>query len=203
MVLNEIHKIRKLIYELSPKSPGVQELISQIDTNPEIIQFLGFHDKSNLIEYINDAEYEEFHQLKSEIESYFEEKKKNFLDELPELERTVQYLNREEGIDISVDDIFNAFINSKEIILKKDIWSKLENTESNKIKKGEINKVKDIAKRYNKTDPMIIKKALGRENYKRPLILKFNNRYYLVAGNTRLSTAAALGIEPKVFLANI
>jgi hypothetical protein len=33
--------------------------------------------------------------------------------------------------------------------------------------------------------------------------LKFGDRYHLVAGNTRLSTAAALGMTPKVLIGEI
>jgi hypothetical protein len=40
-------------------------------------------------------------------------------------------------------------------------------------------------------------------DYHRPMILKFGDRYYLVAGNTRLSTAAALGIRPIVLIGEI
>jgi hypothetical protein len=39
--------------------------------------------------------------------------------------------------------------------------------------------------------------------YRRPLIAKFGDRYHLVAGNTRLCTAAALGIRPMVIIADI
>jgi hypothetical protein len=35
------------------------------------------------------------------------------------------------------------------------------------------------------------------------MILQFDDRYHLVAGNTRLSTAAALGITPKVLIGKI
>jgi hypothetical protein len=35
------------------------------------------------------------------------------------------------------------------------------------------------------------------------MILKFEDRYYLVAGNTRLSTAAALGMTPTVLIGEL
>jgi len=46
-------------------------------------------------------------------------------------------------------------------------------------------------------------KKLIRGEYDRPLILKFGDRYHLVAGNTRLSTAAALGIIPIVLIGEL
>jgi hypothetical protein len=79
----------------------------------------------------------------------------------------------------------------------------LENTESNEIEKNDTETVMRIAKMYRKTNPKILARAIKRGNYKRPLIVKFGERYHLVAGNTRLCTAAALGVNPKVFIADI
>jgi hypothetical protein len=79
----------------------------------------------------------------------------------------------------------------------------LENTECNTIKKGEMKKVIALAKKYNKQNPLELKKALESGDYKRPLILKFGDRYHLVAGNTRLCTAMAMGIKPKVLIGEI
>lgn len=130
--------------------------------------------------------------------------KYNFIDnEMDEIERVVQDLSRNEGIDISVKDVVKAFKNASEIQIPDEIWGKLENTESNHIKMGDIDKVKEIAKKYNKSNPMKLGKALKSGVYDRPLILKFGDRYHLVAGNTRLSTAAALGITPVVLIGEI
>jgi len=123
--------------------------------------------------------------------------------EMDELQRAVQDLSRDENIEISVEQLINAFNNSKEETLTNDIWGKLENTESNEIQKGDTNTVMKIAKMYNKTSPKILAKAIMKGEYNRPLILKLGDRYILVAGNTRLSTAAAIGVSPKVFIARI
>jgi hypothetical protein len=93
--------------------------------------------------------------------------------------------------------------NSKETTLTDKVWSKLENTESNEIKKGEMDKVEELAKKYNKTSPKTLATALKNGDYRPPIILKFGNRYHLVAGNTRLCTAAALGINPKVIIGEL
>ena len=61
-----------------------------------------------------------------------EEKKKHRPDiqgEIEELQRVTQYLNRDEGLDITVNDLVNAFQKSKEITLDNETWSQLENTE--------------------------------------------------------------------------
>ena len=135
-----------------------------------------------------------------------EEKKKHRPDiqgEIEELQRVTQYLNRDEGLDITVNDLVNAFQKSKEITLDNETWSQLENTESNEIEKGNFDAVMDIAKKYNKSNPKKLAEKLKSGDYNRPLIVKFGDRYHVVAGNTRLSTSAALGLNPKVFIATI
>ena len=124
-------------------------------------------------------------------------------NEMDELQRLSQDLSRDEGIDISVDDMVNAFNKSKEQTLIDEVWKKLENTESNEIGKDNWKAVFGVAKRYNKTDPNKLKKSIQKGDYKRPLILNLNGRYILVAGNTRLCTASAMGVNPKVFIAKI
>ena len=68
---------------------------------------------------------------------------------------------------------------------------------------GELKKVLDLDKKYKKQDPKRLKTALLSGDYRRPLILQLGNRYHLVAGNTRLSTAAALGMTPKVIIGKL
>ncbi len=123
--------------------------------------------------------------------------------EIEELQRTSQELSRDEGIEVSVDELVNAFEESEEETLTPNIWKRLENTESKKILKGDIEAVEKIAKKYDKTSPKILVRELKSGDYERPLILNLNGRYILVAGNTRLCTAKALGMYPKVFIANI
>lgn len=135
---------------------------------------------------------------------YEGKKGKNHLEkEMDEFERVVQDLSRDEGIDISVKDVIRAFRDAEETVIPSEVWGRLENTESNQIKKGEMDKVKELAKRYNKSNPIKLAKKLISGEYDRPLILKFGDRYHLVAGNTRLSTAAALGIRPIVLIGEI
>jgi hypothetical protein len=129
-------------------------------------------------------------------------KKDPINDEIEEIERTVEDLSRK-GIETSVDDVVDAFRNGVEIEIPFKVWGKLENTHSNQIKMGEMDKVRKIAKEFNKTNPTKLAKALMGGNYDRPMILKFGDRYYLVAGNTRLSTAAALGMTPMVLIGEI
>lgn len=123
--------------------------------------------------------------------------------EMDELERVSQDLSREEGVDISVNTLIKKFKKANEVTLSDKIWDNLENTESNEIVKGDIDTVKKIAKKYNKTNPDILVKSIKNDTYKRPLILNFDGRYHLIAGNTRLCTAKAIGVNPKVFIIKI
>jgi hypothetical protein len=129
--------------------------------------------------------------------------KPNIEGEMDEFQRMSQDLRRDEKIDISVKELVRAFEGLKEQTLTDDVWPKLENTESNEIEKGDIEAVNDIAKMYNKTNPKKLIKAIKSGDYSRPLILKLNDRYILIAGNTRLCTAAAMGVNPKVFIGEI
>jgi len=204
MNLNEqISRIRGLIYELAPQSSGVQEFIAQVQEKPELLKHMNFRNMENLLDYIDNANYEEFSQLRDEVNHFINRRKKYFQSEIDEFERAAQDLSRDEGIEISVNQLLDAFEKAKEVKIPDDVWGRLENTESNQIKKGEINKVIALAKQYNKQNPKELKKALLSGDYRRPLILKFGDRYHLVAGNTRLCTAAALGIQPQVLIGEI
>jgi hypothetical protein len=131
------------------------------------------------------------------------EKNNSIYDEIEEIERTVEDLSRNYGIDTSVDEIVTALKNANEIEIPYQVWARLENTHSNLIRVGEMDKVKEIAKEFDKANPLKLAKDLKKGVYNRPLILKFEDRYYLIAGNTRLSTAAALGMTPFVIIGEI
>ena len=132
-----------------------------------------------------------------------EDKKEYFKDEMDEIERAAQDLSRDNTYETSVKEILDVFKKAKETKLNDKVWKKLENTESNQIKKGEMDKVIDLAKKYNKSSPLKLKDAILSGEYRPPLILKFGDRYHLVAGNTRLCTAAALGKNPKVIIGEL
>lgn len=198
----EVSRIKQLIFELSPKTAGVEEFLKFVKNKPELIRHLLFNSFEDLEYYILDSTYEDFVELQNEVDEFYKNKKESINNEIDEIQRASQDLSRNEGIEVSVDKLVKLFHNVDEVILNDDVWKKLENTESNEIMKGEMKKVEDIAKKYNKTPPSKLKKALLKNKYDRPLIIKFGDRYHLVAGNTRLSTAAALGFRPNVLIAD-
>ena len=132
-----------------------------------------------------------------------EEKKEYFQDEMDEIERAAQDLSRDDKYETSVKEILNVFKKSRETKLDDKVWKKLENTESNEIEKGDMRKVVKLAKKYNKSSPLKLKDAIMSGDYRPPLILKFGDRYHLVAGTTRLCTAAAMGVNPKVIIGEL
>ncbi len=129
--------------------------------------------------------------------------KPNVKGEMDEVKRVSQYLTRHENFSVSVDDVKQSLNQSNETTLDDKLWSKLENTESNKISKGEFFKVLMISKHYNKSNPYKLKLKLANDEYERPMIVKFGNRYHVVSGNTRLCTAASMGMNPKVFIGDL
>lgn len=192
-----------IINEISPKSSGVQEFLNFIKHHSEYITQLGFRNYDRLEDYVYTGSYDEFSDLQDELEVILNKKDDYIKNEMDEIQRAVQDLSRDGELETTVEDVIEAFTKAKEVIIPKDVWSKLENTESNEIKKGEIKKAEEVAKKYNKTPPSVLKKALQKNEYNPPLILKFGDRYHLVAGNTRLCTAAALGLKPRVIIASI
>ena len=154
MNLNEqISRIRGLIYELAPHSSGVQEFIALVKDKPELLKHLHFKIMDDLLEYIDNADYEDFTELRDEVNHFIERRQKYFKSEMDEFERAAQDLSRDGSLDVSVDQLLDAFERAKEVKLPKDVWMKLENTESNEIQKGDTTAVMKIAKMYNKTSP--------------------------------------------------
>lgn len=201
MMYGEVNE--SIINEISPKSNGVNQFLEFMKNNPEYMTQLGFKTYKWIQDYIESASYDEFIQLQDEIEEILKKKDEYIGNEMDEIERAVQDLSRDGDLETTVQDVVDAFTKAKEVVIPKDVWSKLENTESNKVKKGDFKKVDSIAKQYNKTLPSELKKALSKGDYNPPLILKFGDRYHLVAGNTRLCTAAAMGMKPRVIIAEL
>jgi uncharacterized membrane-anchored protein YjiN (DUF445 family) len=90
--------------------------------------------------------------------------------EIDEIQRFSQELSRDEGIEVSVDEVIKSLKKSEEQLLTNDIWSVLENTESNEVEEGDWKTVEKIAREYKKTSPKVLKKEIESGEYKRPLI---------------------------------
>jgi cytidyltransferase-like protein len=110
-----------------------------------------------------------------------------------EIERTAEEFN------IPIPDVRYAFQAGSMAVLSDDIWSKLENSDS-----YEVNSLDDaikLATGYNKDFDSTLAAIKADKTIDPPMVLNYDkNKYYLVAGNTRLMFYKALGKIPKVLL---
>jgi cytidyltransferase-like protein len=111
-----------------------------------------------------------------------------------EIERTAQDFN------IPIPDVRYAFQAGSMAVLSDDIWSKLENSDS-----YDVNSLEDaikLAKEYGKNwKPTLDAIKNDDAVVSPPMVLNYNkDKYYLVAGNTRLMFYKALGKIPKVLM---
>lgn len=70
------NQLNKLINELSPKSSGVEEFIEKIKETPGVLKHLGFSSIKSLKDFITDNDYEDFQELKDDLESFLKKTKK-------------------------------------------------------------------------------------------------------------------------------
>jgi len=142
-------------------------------------------------------------KLRGHTSKGINESRKEIKKEQDDIERAVQYLNRIPNFDVSYDDIVKEIKRSTPTKITDEIWGDLQNTESNQIQFGDFNSVFNLSNKYNKSNPLKLKKKIEQNEYKYPIIVRFNDQYYLVSGNTRLCTAAAMGEYLDVIIADI
>ncbi len=123
-------------------------------------------------------------------------------------------IKKERGEFERVAHIFNVdadtlmFLAQDEGVLQplmEDMWEQLDNTDSNTFKHSDQdvwNKVRDCSEVQEvKRDWEGLKRKMqNKETLDAPIIFKYGDRYHLIAGNTRLMVARALGIIPTVLL---
>ena len=114
-----------------------------------------------------------------------------------EIERTAQEFN------FPIPDIRYAFQAGSMVVLTDDIWSKLKNSDS-----YEVNSLDDaikLAKKYGKNwKPTLDAIKDGDAVVSPPMVLNYGqDKYYLVAGNTRLMFYKALNKIPKVLMGTL
>lgn len=89
--------------------------------------------------------------------------------------------------------------------LTEEIWEKLENTDSNTFNQKDTDawdKIKECCEAQDQPrDWQKFKKLEGQGiAVDAPIILKYEDHYHKVAGNTRLMVARALGITPQALM---
>jgi cytidyltransferase-like protein len=111
-----------------------------------------------------------------------------------EIERTAQDFN------IPIPDVRYAFQAGSMVVLSDDIWSKLENSDSYSV--NSLDDAIKLAKKYGKNwKPTLDAIKDDDAVVTPPMVLNYDkNKYYLVAGNTRLMFYKALNKIPKVLM---
>jgi hypothetical protein len=139
----------------------------------------------NLGQYIANIILEEQDPSPSRYQSLIQSK-------LSELNHTSEIFN------VKVDDLQYAFETGNEVLLSDNIWSKLENTNSYKIKS-----LKQIDKLVKNWKP-IFNAIKNEEQLPLPMVLEYGEgKYYLVASNTQLMIYRALEIKPTVLIGTL
>lgn len=116
--------------------------------------------------------------------------------ELPEWKEEIGEFQRY-NIDLSL--LKEIFDNTKNLTpLSDKMWSELDNTESYEI--TSLEQATEYANKYGKDIKSILKAIKENTPLPAPIIMKLNGSYDLVAGNTRLMVAKALGITPEVLI---
>lgn len=90
------------------------------------------------------------------------------------------------------------------VTLAEDLWSKLENTDSYDIPKGDFEMVKYHAVEGNPNAPRdweTLKSKMEKgDQIDAPIVCEKGGKLHLVSGNTRLMVARTLGIVPQILL---
>ena len=116
-----------------------------------------------------------------------------------EIERVAEYF----GVDKQIlHDIIHLQARNGEIVpLTVDLWTALENTDSNTIEVGDW---ASVAEHSSGRDWISLRdKLLSGIPLDAPVIVKVGNILHLVSGNTRLMVARAAGVIPHVLLVEV
>ena len=148
-------------------------------------------------------EYDKRKNLRMSHDTRLRESKKDAKKEDDEIQRAVQDLSRLHNFNTSVSELTRGIVDSSPQPLSSEIWGVLENTESNEIEEGDFDTVFRLAQRYGKSNPLKLIKKFKEGSYNPPIIVRYDDNYRLVAGNTRLCTASALGITPEVLIIDL
>ena len=93
--------------------------------------------------------------------------------------------------------------NGELVDLDEDMWSNLENTDSNRFLPGGLEAAHRFAAEVGRDSHNLLHKIEAGEALDAPIIMQIGDIYHLVAGNTRLMVARAKGVTPKVLLFSV
>lgn len=117
-------------------------------------------------------------------------------EDMGELKRVAETFN------LNIEDLLESAEAGDLLDLNEDIWSQLDNTDSNEVSEGDWTKVAYLSEQQD--EPRDWKRLKNRletgQELDAPIVLKQNDEYHLVSGNTRLMVARASGKTPKILL---
>lgn len=129
----------------------------------------------------------------------------NLKDQVGEIERVAQLYAPQNEHDFR-ENFLEASKQGQLVDLTEDLWSKLENTDSYDIKSGDWEKIEEyinfsnIENGSNRDWNDLKQKIEQGQQVDAPIILKYDDTFHLVSGNTRLMVSRALGKTPKVLI---
>lgn len=131
--------------------------------------------------------------------------KVSFDSEISEMRRIAEHFTpdkdttRKQAVDGNLKYLRQHYTKSVPAILTNQIWSKLGNTDSwNTRTLSDVNKaILDNSKTSGMRDSTSIVMEYMSGVVRCPIVLQTEDGYTLIAGNTRLMVAKALGVIPK------
>ena len=124
-----------------------------------------------------------------------------------EIERVSLEVFQEQDTNKFFSQFLKASKEAKLIEISEDMWQQLENTDSFEISSQDWDTVRIHAEDEHPDHPRDWKyyKTIYEQGgtVETPTVVKRDDRLHLVAGNTRLMVARALGIKPKVLLVEL
>lgn len=101
----------------------------------------------------------------------------------------------------NINDYKNSLKNAKVIKATDSFMDKVEHATSI----DDIDELTDMVHSYKRPRDInrIINGFNNNDKIPYPVILKSNNRYFIMSGNTRQNTARILGITPKILVVNV
>lgn len=108
-------------------------------------------------------------------------------------------------LDISLDKIKEAFDEGELKRLMPSVWDKLKNCDCKKA--NSFKDIVDLSQKLQKKNPdyksnwkQFKKDFKNNKPVKAPIVMKYGDDYYLVAGNTRLMVAKLMDVSPAIYL---
>jgi len=123
-------------------------------------------------------------------------------NELGEVERVAQLYHSETPQEFIEKFILKSAESNLSTLSDFD-WSRLENTDSGDVEKGDWVSVGELAESHGRDWKILKTQMESGGEIEAPIIYRNMNSLHLVSGNTRLMVAKALGVRPQVLVVEL